>query len=167
LFVQQQQGEVEMLKWMRQLSPSMVVALIALFFALGGVAGAATYAIVPLAKRALVADNAKKLSGKTSSQLVAQAAAEPGPASSAAGLLSYTTNSINVPSLTFGHLDIACPPGAKAVAGGFDVPTDRALDTFLLHEGPATHLDNAAWEVALANYGNAPTALTGYAVCLS
>ena len=43
-------------------------------------------AAVPLAKRALVADNAKKLSGQTPQQLVSQAAEMPGPASSAAGL---------------------------------------------------------------------------------
>ena len=43
----------------RQPTPSFVVAVVALFFALGGTAGAITAAAVPLAKRALVADNAK------------------------------------------------------------------------------------------------------------
>ncbi len=43
----------------RRLSPAFVVAMIALFVALGGTAGAVVTAAVPLAKRALVADTAK------------------------------------------------------------------------------------------------------------
>ncbi len=54
----------------------MAIALIALFFALGGIGTAATTAIVPLAKRALSADNAKKLEKKSLSEV----AAMPGPA---------------------------------------------------------------------------------------
>ncbi len=57
----------------RRLSPAFVVAMIALFVALGGTAGAVVTATVPLAKRALTADNAKKLGGQTSAQLVSQA----------------------------------------------------------------------------------------------
>ena len=53
---------------------SFVVAVVALFVRVGGTAGAITAAAVPLAKRALVADNAKKLEGKTSAQLLATAA---------------------------------------------------------------------------------------------
>ena len=45
----------------RRPSPALVVATIALFVALGGSAGAVVTAAVPLAKRALVADNAKKV----------------------------------------------------------------------------------------------------------
>ena len=44
-------------------SPALVVATVALFVALGGTAGAVVTAAVPLAKRALVADNAKKVGG--------------------------------------------------------------------------------------------------------
>jgi hypothetical protein len=43
----------------RRVSPAFVVAMIALFVALGGTAGAVVTAAVPLAKRALVADKAK------------------------------------------------------------------------------------------------------------
>ena len=50
-------------------SPAMIVALLALFVALGGTAVAA--GVVPLAKRALVADNAKKLNGLTAGQIAA------------------------------------------------------------------------------------------------
>lgn len=61
----------------KHLSPALVVALIALFASLGGTAVAA--GIVPLAKRALTADNAKqadnarRLGGKTVAQIAAQA----------------------------------------------------------------------------------------------
>ena len=60
-------------------TPAFVVAMIALFVALGGTAGAGATATVPLAKRALVADkaktaliaeNAKKLGGQTSAKVV-------------------------------------------------------------------------------------------------
>jgi hypothetical protein len=57
-------------------SPALVIAVLALFVALGGTAVAA--GVVPLAKRALtadkakVADNAKKLGGKTPRQIAAQ-----------------------------------------------------------------------------------------------
>ncbi len=54
-------------------TPAFVVAVVALFFALGGTAGAIATQAVPLAKRALVADNAKKVGGQTAAQLSAQA----------------------------------------------------------------------------------------------
>lgn len=44
----------------RRPSPALVVATIALFVALGGTAGGAVTAAIPRAKRALVADNAKR-----------------------------------------------------------------------------------------------------------
>ena len=50
---------------MKRPSPAFVVAMVALFVALGGTAGAVVTAAVPLAKRALVADNAKKVGGLT------------------------------------------------------------------------------------------------------
>ena len=59
---------------MKRPSPAFVVAMIALFVALGGTAGAVATQAVPLAKRALVADNAKKLGGQTLAQLSARAA---------------------------------------------------------------------------------------------
>lgn len=63
----------------KNLSPALVVALVALFVSLGGTAVAA--AVVPLAKRALMADrakqadvatNARRLGGKTAAQIAAQ-----------------------------------------------------------------------------------------------
>ena len=56
-------------------SPALLVAMLALFVALGGTAGAVVTAAVPLAKRALTADNAKKLNGVTAGQLGSAAVA--------------------------------------------------------------------------------------------
>ena len=50
--------------WIKRPSPAFVVAMIALFVGLTGTAGAVATQVVPLAKRALVAENAKKLGGR-------------------------------------------------------------------------------------------------------
>ena len=55
----------------RMPSPALVIAVAALFVSLGGTAVAA--GVVPLAKRALVADNAKKLGGQTATAIAAEA----------------------------------------------------------------------------------------------
>jgi hypothetical protein len=55
-------------------SGTFLVALIALFVALGGTAGAVATVVPALAKRALIADNAKKLNGFTASQIGGAAA---------------------------------------------------------------------------------------------
>jgi hypothetical protein len=55
-----------------KVSPAFIVSLVALFVALGGTAVAAS----PVVKRALFADNAGKLQGKTAAALVKQAAAK-------------------------------------------------------------------------------------------
>ena len=85
-----------MTRKLRLPSPAMAVALAALFVALSGTAVAA--GVPGLAKRALVADNAKKLGGQTPAALLASAkqaadasasaaAQQPGPSSTAAGLV--------------------------------------------------------------------------------
>ena len=58
----------------KRTSPGFVIAVIALFFALGGGAGAVITKAVPLAKRALQADNAKRVGGQTASQVAARGA---------------------------------------------------------------------------------------------
>lgn len=49
---------------MRKPTPELVIAVLALFVALAGTANAVVEAAVPLARRALVAENAKKLNGQ-------------------------------------------------------------------------------------------------------
>jgi hypothetical protein len=143
----------------------MGVAVLALFVALSGVATAAV--AVPLAKRALVADNAKKLGGKTPAQVNAAAlaaartaAAAPGPASTAAGL-------VVVKNLSGGQLapdtgkdfSVACDAGQKVMGGGFT--SDGSVFSFDSYPQSDT-----TWVMFLANAGTTAANVTLYATCL-
>lgn len=163
----------------------MAVALIALFVALSGTAVAA--GIVPLAKRALVADNAMKLQGRTSMQLLAHEnqpakralvaenamklegqkttdiAALPGPASTAAGLVAIKTApwSLNPGSdVTF---TVTCDAGQKALAGGY---SDAGGWTAPYQTMPTADGGGWAVELFLSRYAPAAQSGTVYAVCL-
>jgi hypothetical protein len=156
---------------MRRPSPAMVVATVGLFVALGGTAGAVVSATVPLAKRALVADNAKKLGGQSSAQLVSQATAKavsqasssPGPASTAAGLVSVKTGSWSLGPNGNADFTLACDAGQKAIGGGWEDPNGYA---HAWDDRPMS--DGSAWRVYITVSENAPAAQTGglYAVCL-
>lgn len=144
-------------------SPAMVVAFMALFIALSGTAVAA--GVVPLAKRALTADNAKKLGGKTGAQITAQAAALPGPAVSAAGLVSVQPGTFSLAAATStnpvsGTFSVACPAGSKAVSGGYSSQQDvDSFDTIISSDG-------ATWTVLLVNFDTAAASGNLYAVCV-
>ena len=119
-----------MARKLRLPSPAMAVALAALFVALSGTAVAA--GVPALAKRALVAENAKKLGGQTSAQLLAtannaakqaaeSAASQPGPASTAAGLAVIKTAAVG--QLNSGQIrefSVSCDAGQQVVGGGHD-----------------------------------------------
>ena len=147
----------------RRPSAALVVAMISLFVALSGTAGAVVSAAVPLAKRALVADNAKKLGGQTASQIASQAAAQPGPASTAAGLIVVKTGSWSQAADGGRDFTISCDAGQKAVGGGWDDPGGW---THAWDDRPTS--DGAGWSVYLTTDDSAPTTQTGglYAVCL-
>lgn len=148
-------------------TPAFVVALVALFFALGGTAGAIATQAVPLAKRALVADNAKKVGGQTAAQLSAQAvraaqaaAAAPGPASTAAGLMTIKTAPGNLGADGEGEFTVSCDAGQKAAGGGFS--SDGAV--FALDSFPAS---DSSWRMYLANLSpSSGASITLYATCL-
>jgi hypothetical protein len=161
---------------MRKPSASLVVAMIALFVALGGTAGAVVTAAVPLAKRALVADtakvalNAKKLEGQSAAQVIAKggaagaalAASTPGPASTAAGLVSYKTTSGVVAPVSAVQAQVACDAGQKVVSGGY-ASTAGALQPIAV-DGP---VNDTTWGWILANFSDTTAApVTLYAVCL-
>ena len=147
----------------------MGVAMLALFVALSGIATAAV--AVPLAKRALVADNAKKLGGRTPAQLNAAsvaaaraaaqtAAAQPGPASTAAGLVVVKNLSGGQLAVDTGRdFSIACDAGQKVMGGGFT--SDGSV--FNLDSYPQS---DTTWVMFLANAGTAPANVTLYATCL-
>ena len=119
---------------LRAPSPALVIAIIALFVSLSGTAVAA--GVVPMAKRALFANNAGKLQGKSARQI----AALPGPATSLEGLKAEDIAGMPSPATTAASLvtsgsapfalipgeekdfSAQCPGGAKAVSGGFTSP---------------------------------------------
>jgi hypothetical protein len=143
-------------------SAALVISMIALFVALGGTAGAVVTAAVPLAKRALVADNAKKLGGQTSSQLVSQAAAAPGPASTASGLITVKSAPFALSADGQGQFTATCDSGQKAISGGYANPVGTA---FSVDTGPTA--DGSGWSIYLLEATGSSSAIgIVQAVCL-
>jgi hypothetical protein len=158
----------------RKPSPAIVVAMLALFVALSGIAAAAT--AVPLAKRALQADNAKKLSGKTLGQLTAAstaaakaaadsaaaaAASQPGPASTAAGLVVVKTASGGqIPSGFFKELgSLSCDAGQKIMGGGLS-------SDGLVFTGDSYPVNDTTWAFSGANAGDSTANVSLWITCL-
>jgi len=154
-------------------SAALVVAMIALFVALGGTAGAVVTAAVPLAKRALVADNAKKLGGQTAPQIVAQGAAQgakaaaalspPGAreASTAVGLVSTKTQSAQLGAGAAQAFQIVCDTGQKVLSGGF--VADNAV-IIAVGNGPVS---DTTWGIGLLNLdSSAPANVNLYGICI-
>jgi hypothetical protein len=157
-------------------SPGMIVALLALFVSLTGTSIAAV-SIVPLASRALSADNAKKLGGKSPAQVAAipgpaatlggktadQIAATPGPASAVSGLVSIKSTPWSLNPKQGGNFTAACNAGQKATGGGFDNPNGEAL---AFDSKPGA--DGASWIVMEFNPSSSAAASGSvYAVCAS
>lgn len=162
-------------------SPALVIAVLALFVALGGTAGAVATQAVPLAKRALTADrakvagvadkaktaavseNAKRLGGQTPQQLVAQASALPGPASSAAGLVVVKAGTWSLPPGEGNNFTVMCDAGQKVISGGWSDPGDWAASFQSLPTA-----DGAGWTINIWTFYSAPTTQTGslYAICI-
>lgn len=157
-------------------SPAMAVALVSLFVALSGTALAVGDAIVPLAKRALNADNAKhaltadtaKKLGTASSaalvqQAVSQASQAPGPASTAAGLVVIKTAAWSLGPGGQSDFTVTCDTGLKAVSGGWEDPAGWG------HSWDSRPTpDGSGWHTFITVATNAPGGQTGtvYAVCL-
>ncbi|MGD0273064.1 MAG: hypothetical protein ABSB96_04960 [Gaiellaceae bacterium] len=134
-----------MYKRMR-LSPAMVVALIALFCSLTGVAAGVSLAkAVPLAKRALIADNSKKLQGKTAAQIVASVPA----VSSVKSLVTMKTSTWAMAAVGFQSFSVSCDPGQKALGGGWDQLNPAAAGVVPLSSFPTS--DDSGWTFWLWN----------------
>jgi hypothetical protein len=140
-------------------SPALVIAVLALFVALSGTAVAA--GVVPLAKRALTADNAKKVGGQTAGQISAAAAAQPGPASSAAGLTSIRSAPVSIGAQAVSPATVACAAGEKASGGGFALASGAPV---LISSAPTS--DGSGWTVLVLNVGNGGATGNAYAVCV-
>ena len=154
---------------MKRPSPAFVVAMVALFVALGGTAGAVATQAVPLAKRALVADNSKKLGGQTLAQLSARAAqaaqaaaTAPGPASTAASLISVKAAPFALSANGQGSFTATCDAGQKAIAGGYANPVGTA---FSVDTGPTS--DGSGWSIYLVEASGSSAAVgVVQAICL-
>jgi hypothetical protein len=158
---------------LRKPSPALVVALIALFVALGGSAVAA--GIVPharLADHAKVADkattaakagvaaNSLKLNGQTAAQIVASVPAPPAPTvTSVASLASVVSAPFTLNAQTEANVTATCPAGSKAVGGGFNNPTNALV----IEAGSSPTADGTGWVEDLINLSTSTTG-TGSAV---
>jgi len=150
-------------------SAALVVAMIALFVALGGTAGAVVTAAVPLAKRALVADNAKKVGGQTAAQIAAQGAkaavtlSPPGAreASTAVGLVSTKTQTAQLAAGGAQAFQVACDTGQKVLSGGF------VADNAVIIAVANAPVSDTTWGIGLLNLDSAaPANVNLYALCI-
>src|SRR5439155_11622581 len=105
-----------------------------------------------LAKRALIADNAKKLQGKTAAQL----------ATPVAGRVSLRTAAWSLNPGGSADFTASCSAGEKVVGGGYD---HSSGDVFALDDRPSS--DGGGWKVSLESLSpTSGTAGTIYAVCV-
>lgn len=138
--------------------------MLALLVALTGTAVAA--GIVPLAKRALVADNAKKIQGKTSAQVIALASANSRLADdsshlqgktqdeivamaqtkSVAGFFTFKQANFSMGIDSAKDFTLQCDAGQKAISGGSEYAQAPA---YIIQARPSS--DGNAWKIQLEN----------------
>jgi hypothetical protein len=118
-----------MIRKLKAPSPALVIACIALFVALGGTAIAAA----PPVKRALFANNAGKLQGRTARQVAAlpgpatylngmtaeEIAGMPSPATTASALVTTSSAPFALAPGEQKDFSAQCAQGQKAVSGGY------------------------------------------------
>lgn len=141
---------------MRKPTPEFAVAVLALFVALAGTANAVVDAAVPLARRALVAENAKKLNGKTAREI----ANTLGPASTAAGVVSTRTKAILITPGPGNTFTIDCNPNEKVIGAGY---ASNAAVLNLVFSYPVSE---RSWRMGFANVDNKTATTTLYAICI-
>jgi hypothetical protein len=135
-------------------SPALLVAMLALFVALGGTAFAGSATV----RHALAADRAKALAADAITIRTAQG----------------TIPSNRLSPFTPSDFYAGCAKGEKVISGGFDAQLGRSsggdLDNvFAMGENP-TGTENfgvESWHVRAINYGNSAAAITVYAVCIA
>jgi hypothetical protein len=125
--------------------------------------------VVPLAKRALSADNAKKLQGFTANQIAAAGAVAgsrlPGPALTAAGLIDVHAGTFSLAAATAtsspnASFSVACSAGEKAMSGGY------SSNFSVQGADSAISADGGTWSVLLVNFDSNPASGVTYVVCL-
>lgn len=142
-----------MLRILHAPSPALLIACFALFVALGGTAIAAA----PAVKRALFANNAGKLQGKTAAQI----AALPGPARAAANLISVKAAPFALNPDGEGAFTVQCGAGERAISGGFKTPN------FVVSVDTLPTNDGRGWQLYLINLSSSQFAAGAVqAVCI-
>jgi len=161
-------------------SPALVLATIALLVSLTGTAVAA--GVVPLATRALSADNAKKLQGKTQAQLIELASASSRLADDAAHLQGKSVDEVVAMSQTKSvsgfftikqanfsmgansvhDYTLSCDAGQKAISGGSEYSQAPA---YVVESRPSADL--SAWKIQLDDPSKADGAFGNiFVVCV-
>jgi hypothetical protein len=141
---------------MRKPTPEFVIAVLALFVALAGTANAVVDAAVPLARRALVAENAKKLNGQTA-RGVANIA---GPASTAAGVVSTRTKAVLISPGPGNFFTIDCDPSEKVIGAGY------ASNAAVLNLVLSDPVSERTWRMGFVNVDDKLATTTLYAICI-
>ena len=147
----------------RRPSPAFMLALIALFVALGGSAIAAgVVQIVPRAKfadKAGVANNALKVNGKTAAQIVASVPKPepppppPPPLTSVASFTTIKSAPFTVNAGSEQNVTATCDAGTKAIAGGFSNPSNALV----IEAGSSPTADGTGWVEDLVNVSSSNT----------
>jgi hypothetical protein len=140
-----------MIRKLRTPSPALVIALIALFISLAGTAVAQT----PVVKRALFAENAGKLKGKT----LKQVAALPGPTRSVGNLVYPRTVNRVLQRGQETDVTASCGPGGTALSGGYFSDNGVAV-----RDSRAS--TESAWTFRVVNLGEETTEVTVQVICL-
>lgn len=158
--------------------PALVLALIALFVALGE--GAVAAGIVPLAKHAITAgtaSNSLKLGGKTPAQIKTSLRGAVGPAGATGAQGVAGSAQVSLHTQTF-NLDVAgtdggagtitatCGSGQKAVGGGYLTDGALGLTGGVLGSDSGPTAADDGWSVSLDNLdGSAAHTGKVYAIC--
>jgi hypothetical protein len=140
-----------MIRKLRTPSPALVISLIALFISLAGTAVAQT----PVVQRALFAQNAGKLKGKT----LKQVAALPGPTRSVGNLVYPRTVNRVLQRAQETDVTASCGPGGMALSGGYFSDNGIAV-----RDSRAS--TESAWTFRVVNLGEETTEVTVQVICL-
>jgi hypothetical protein len=140
-----------MIRKLRTPSPALVISLIALFISLAGTAVAQT----PVVKRAVFAENAGKLKGKTLKQVVAM----PGPTRSVGDLVFPRTVDRVLQRGQQTDVTVSCGLGGKALSGGY-----FSDDGVSVRDSRAS--TESAWTFRVVNLGESRADVTVQVICL-